>query len=71
MVEKTAGGKGMAHPDTLVTLGTQDTRQINVRKNRGGNQELTIQKHSQHWAHKTQDASRSVFFTFRTVALSL
>ena len=27
---------------------------INVRENRKDNQELTIQKHRHHWAHKTQ-----------------
>ena len=32
-----------------------NTFQINVRENRSGNQEWTIQKHWQHWAYKTQD----------------
>ena len=29
--------------------------QINVKENRIGNQEWTIQIHWRHWAHKTQD----------------
>jgi hypothetical protein len=41
--------------ETLITLGTQDTGQINVRENRRGNQEWTIQRHWQHWTHKTQN----------------
>jgi cyanate permease len=28
--------------------------EINVRENRRGNQEWTIQRHWQHWVHKTQ-----------------
>ena len=48
----------MDKPEKLTTLGTQDTgrrqtKQINVRENRRGNQELTIQRHWQHYAHKT------------------
>jgi hypothetical protein len=43
----------MDNQETLATLGTQDTRrrqtkQINVRENRRGNQEWTIQRHWQH-----------------------
>ena len=45
----------MDNPETLATLGTQDTGQINVRENRSGNQEWTIQRHWQHWIQKTQD----------------
>jgi hypothetical protein len=45
----------MDNPETLTTLGTQDTEQINVRENRRGNKEWTIQRHWLHWAHKTQD----------------
>ena len=45
----------MDNPETLATLGTQDTGQINVRENCKGNQEWTIQRHWQHWGHKTQD----------------
>ena len=33
----------MNNPETLETLGAQDTGQINVRENRWGNQEWTIQ----------------------------
>ena len=33
----------MNNPEKLVTLGTQDTRQINVRDNRRGNREWTFQ----------------------------
>ena len=38
----------MDNPETLVALSTQDTGQINVKKNRGDNQEWTIQRHCQH-----------------------
>jgi hypothetical protein len=34
---------------------TPYTGQINVKENRGDNQEWTIQRHCQHWVHKTQD----------------
>ena len=59
MVKKTAGNK-MANPETLATLGTQDTGQtvcgkINGRENRRGNRDWTIQRHWQHWVQKTQD----------------
>jgi hypothetical protein len=44
-------------------LGTQDTerrpaKQINVRENRRGNQEWTIQRNWKHWGHKTQDEDK-------------
>jgi hypothetical protein len=29
-----------------------------LEKTEGGNQEWTIQRHRQHWAHKTQDKDR-------------
>ena len=50
----------MDNPEKLTTLGTQDTRrrqtkQTNVRENRRGKQEWTIQRNWQHWVHKTQD----------------
>ena len=53
----------MDNQETLATLGTQDTRrrqtkQINVRENRRGNQEWTIQRHWQHWVHKSQDEDK-------------
>jgi hypothetical protein len=35
----------MYNPEILATLGTQDTGQINVRENRRGNKEWTIQRH--------------------------
>ena len=38
----------MDNPETLSTLSTQDTGQINVRENPGGNQEWTIQWDCQH-----------------------
>jgi hypothetical protein len=34
----------MDNPEKLATLGTQDTGQINVRENRRGNQEWTIER---------------------------
>ena len=45
----------MDNPETLTSLGTQDTGQINVRENRRANKEWTIQRHLLHWEHKTQD----------------
>ena len=46
----------MDNPETLATLGTQDTGQINDKEKRRGNQEwAAIQRHWQHWVHKTQD----------------
>ena len=38
----------MDNPETLSTLSTQDTGQINVRENRGDNHEWTILRHCQH-----------------------
>ena len=38
----------MDNPEALATLSTQDIGQINVRENRMGNQEWTIQRHFQH-----------------------
>jgi hypothetical protein len=38
----------MDNPETLSTLSTADIGQINIRENRGGNQEWTIQRHWQH-----------------------
>ena len=68
----------MDNPEKLPTLGTQDTgrrqtKQINVRENRRGNQEWTIQRNYQHWVHKTQDEdqqnkkTRRVFFSVSLV----
>jgi len=34
------------------------TQSINVRENRRGSQEWTIQRNWQHWAHKTQDEDK-------------
>ena len=38
----------MDNPETPAAMSTQDTGQINVRKNRMDNQEWTIQRHCQH-----------------------
>jgi hypothetical protein len=65
-------------PEKLETLGTQDTgrrqtKQINIRENRRGNQEWTTQRNYQHWVHKTQDEdqqnkkTRRVFFSVSLV----
>ena len=43
----------MDNPETLATLDTQDTGQINVRENWRDNQECTIQRH---WQEKTEGA---------------
>ena len=50
---KPKGQSRMDNPETLATLGTQEIgrrqrKQINVRENRRGNQEWTIQRHCQH-----------------------
>ena len=42
----------MDNREILTTKSTQDTRQVNVKKNRRGNKEWTIEKHWQHLAHK-------------------
>jgi len=53
----------MGKLETLTTLSTQDTgrrktKQINIRENRRGNQEWTIQRNWKHWIHKTQDEDK-------------
>jgi hypothetical protein len=45
----------MNSPETLATLGTQDTGQINVREHRRGNQEWTIQRRWQHCAYMNNE----------------
>ena len=49
----------MDNPETQTTLGTQDTglRQSRDTDNIGHTRHRakTIQRHRQHWAHKTQD----------------
>jgi hypothetical protein len=45
----------MDRTEKLTTMETQDTGQINVRENRRGNQEWTVQRNWQHWIHQTQD----------------
>ena len=50
------------NPETLTTLGTQDTgrRQSRDTDNIGHTRHRTktIQRHWQHWAHKTQDEDK-------------
>ena len=48
----------MDNPEILSTLGTLDTGQITVRENRRVNQEWTIRRYCQHWAHKIQDEDK-------------
>jgi hypothetical protein len=45
-------GQSRNNPETQAALGTQNTRQ-----NKRDNQE-TIQRHGQHWVHKTQDKTK-------------
>ena len=45
----------MDNPETLATLGTQDTGQSRNTGDIEYTRHRTIQKHWQHWAHKTQD----------------
>jgi len=37
---------------------TTSMRLINVKEDRRGNQEWTIQRHWQHWAHKAQNEDK-------------
>ena len=37
------------------------TLRINVRENRRGNQQWTIQSNRQHWVHKTHDEDKTRF----------
>ena len=48
----------MDNSQTLATLRTQDTRQINVRENQRVNQEWKIHRHWQHLGHKTNKRER-------------
>jgi hypothetical protein len=54
----------MDNPEKLATLGTQGTgrrqanKKINVRENRRGDQEWTIQRNWQHLVHKAQDEDK-------------
>ena len=56
------GQSRMDNPETMATLGTQDTRQRQSRDT--GNigytrhKTKTIQRHWQHWVHKTQDKDK-------------
>jgi hypothetical protein len=45
---------------SLLYLTVIKISEINVWENRSGNQEWTIQRHWQHWAHKTQDEDKQI-----------
>ena len=45
-------------PMTNYDIANSKLLQINVRKNRMGNQERTIQRNWQHWTHETQDEDK-------------
>jgi len=49
------GQPRMDNSEILATLATQYTGQLKARENRWDNQEWTIQRYWQGWAHKTQD----------------
>ena len=44
----------MDNSETVATLGTHDTRSLS-EKTGGGNEEWTIQRQWQHWAHITHE----------------
>ena len=52
--ENLKGPSRIDNPETLVTLGTQDTGQINLRENLKGQSRTDIHRHWQHWAQMTQ-----------------
>ena len=54
-LRKPNGQSRMDNPETLSTLSTRETGQVDVRENRRDKQEWTIQRHCQHWVHKSQD----------------
>jgi hypothetical protein len=45
---------------SLLYLTVIKISEINVWENRSGNQEWTIQRHWQHWAHKIQDEDKQI-----------
>ena len=57
----------VSHPELLNVTSTfefaynfQLDYKINVRENRRGNQELTIQRNRKHWVHKTRDEDKTI-----------
>ena len=44
---------------------------INVRENRRGNQEWTIQRNWQHWVHKTQDEDKQNIETLEKTEVAI
>jgi len=55
MLEKTEGATKNGQSRETGNIGyTQHMPKINVRENRRGNQQWTIQRNWQHWVHTTQ-----------------
>jgi hypothetical protein len=52
---KPRGQSRMDNAETLATLSTRDTGQVDVRENRGGHQEWAIQRYGQHRVHRIHE----------------